>query len=173
MRGASDVDLALLLSFHSLCNKVYMYNEQQRACFHPEPGMVPWPIIFLAGRYSRKHIFQPPSVPKLHGIRKAMDDFGCKLKWRWCCKDMEELQYPIRVKRLEPAPYSGKLVDPELTAWILSMRNAVVRAATAAVNIHKGRMHKLSNMMPLISFALKLVKEQQLALVPKDKDGGY
>ena len=91
VRGASDVDLALLLSFHSLCNKVYMYNEELKACFHPEPGMVPWPIIFLAGRYSRKHIFKPPSVPKLHGIRKAMHHFGCKLKWRWCCKDVEGL----------------------------------------------------------------------------------
>ena len=48
-----------------------------------------------------------------------------------------------------------------------------MQAALAAVSVHKARMHKLSNMMPLISFALKLVKQHGLALVPTDKDGGY
>ena len=142
VRGASDVDLALLIRFHTVCNNVYMYDAQARSCFHPSWTDVPSPIIFLSGRYNRKHIFQPPSAPKRQRIKRAMEHFEAKLKWRWHFKDSPKSNFPVLVRREAATTYSGKVVDPELLPYISFMRREVVQAAMSAVRVRKGHMHR-------------------------------
>ena len=102
-----------------------------------------------------------------------MLNFERRLVWRWALKDKpkNEGQINIRIKsKDEVTAYFGQ-IDPVLQAWLSGLRSSILTAARRARAGHKRR--DFSNMLPLVNWALQLMKDRNLAARKTDKDGGF
>ena len=84
MKGASVQDWLWIHRFAELRKLVYLYLPELKSCVCPSGDYdIPWPIIFLLGRYNRKHLFMSRAVPKLQPIFESLREFENKMRWRW------------------------------------------------------------------------------------------
>ena len=56
LRDANAADILWLAQFDKLREKVLFYDHQCHTCFSAGPE-IPWPIIWLLGRFHKKHVF--------------------------------------------------------------------------------------------------------------------
>ena len=77
------MDVQLLMYEDKRVTRVYQLDMPMKEACYPNEQQVPWPITWLAARYSRKHILLPKGLPDVDLIGKAARKFGDKLKWRW------------------------------------------------------------------------------------------
>ena len=54
LRDANAADILWLAQFDKLREKVLFYDHQCHTCFSAGPE-IPWPIIWLLGRFHKKH----------------------------------------------------------------------------------------------------------------------
>ena len=54
------VDVLVLMNANQLYESLYVFNVENKEIIKPTPIEVPWPIAWLFGAHSRKHIaFEP------------------------------------------------------------------------------------------------------------------
>ena len=67
----------MVIEVDVLYSHVYIYDHASRCTHHPSQSdpRVPWPVVWLLGRYNRKHIFCGRRLPPMTFLRKSLQDF--------------------------------------------------------------------------------------------------
>merc|ERR1740129_2714198 len=64
-----------MLKLHSSANNLFVYDPYSVSVREPEKGEFPWPLTWLLRTPSRKHMFQPATVPNIAALRKQLRQF--------------------------------------------------------------------------------------------------
>ena len=175
MRGATLADYTWLLRMDILRSHVYVYDHELKSVRHPDKDadLVSWPIIWMLGRYNRKHTMVNQVLPSSDFVRNDVINFTLRQGWRWILQNALPNPPPaFQIKFKKNTPLINQIVDPALTCWSGALRHRMACAVQRARSFH--RYHRsYSNQLPVIRFARKLLAESGLVPVLTDKDGGY
>ena len=73
MRGSPGIEWEKLATFNSFTSHVYLYDLGSRS-IQSSCGL-PWPIRWLLGRFSRKHVFQNRQLPCMENLVSDLKNF--------------------------------------------------------------------------------------------------
>jgi len=95
-----------------------------------------------------------------------------RLKWRWYFRDNDGTKPLVNRKRVAtpaaPKVFNEERLPDELEAWCRLTSSRIVTAAQNAIS----RSPCAGNAIPLVRYALRLLKKSQWHLMKNDKDGG-
>ena len=171
MEGALPIDWFNMADFDRLYKQVYLYEMDSRSARHPDPGEVPWPIIYALSRYHAKHQFCSRKLPDIHKIGLQVQNFLHKVEWAWLFKDMNKARPSVSVKNVTTPACKSIDYTHHIRRWTTGMMEAIMTEA-ASVQSH-ARHTSHNNMIPLTKLGLKLLQEGPLQAIPTDKDGGF
>ena len=163
-------DLETLASFHQLGSRVSVYEPELKSVF-VNPQTIPWPIIWIAARFNKKHIVTSKRLPSLEPVHRCLRQAANKLKWAWVFRGEGHGGCYLRLRR-GITPLCPKVVDPEVSAWISSLHNTIVGACQRSLKKAKF-FRPCSNTIPLTSWGFRLMKQWGLCGVETDKQGGF
>ena len=170
--GANAADVALLIDGEARSGKCFEWDSERRAVYLAGDD-IPWPIVWLAARFSKKHVFTMTRRPSPEKVQAACDQFSRRMQWRWYFRNEDGLQPLVRRKRTPtpkaPLERNGEFLPGELQAWCSIIKSNLVRRAHLAVESRK----VVTNTIPLVISALKLLRVGKWHLMLNDKDGGY
>ena len=75
---------------------------------------IPWPIVFLPGRYNRNHLFMSRAIPKLQPLLDSLREFENKMRWRWYFRNEDSVSPLVRVRRRSVSLFRRAL---QLQSW--------------------------------------------------------
>ena len=78
----------------------------------------------------------------------------------------------IKVPKIHKTPSCLKVVDPAADAWLGLLRKGILAAAAKARKLAQ-RNPTYSNLIPLVPWGMRLLKESGLLAIPTDTDAGY
>lgn len=82
---------------------------------HVRDCKVPWPIVWVLARFSRKHIFSSRKLPPPEWMCSAMQDFGQRIRWKWFFRNSSAPKPSIVFRSTS---HCGHVVDPGLVFWL-------------------------------------------------------
>lgn len=181
MRHATARDWLWIERFSAVQKQVYIFLPDNRECAHPVGDYrLPWPIVYLLGRYHRKHLFMSRAVPKLRSLGDAVTEFENKLRWKWSFRKSEVAKPSILVKSRTTPKFIGGSMEPmeqvakmHLEAVLRNLRAQVMEQGEQLVAKARASKRTWCNTPPLVSVALKLMKDLDITALPTDKDGGF
>ena len=184
LRGSSKDDLMALAKPGPLFNLLLHYDPLDASCYPigPDSGF-PWPLVFLAGRWHRKHLLPNRALPKLSHVRDAVHQFANKVKWKSVLEDAAQKKPSIMVKSRRTPDYVArrplnddqpmKQLQPEVTAWASRVSGMLIKAASDARDRARSCGLSYGSRPKLVDFAISCLRSREWRLLPNDKDGGY
>jgi len=177
--GCSSTDLAFLINWRELLSRVYIFDDTTKSVRHPrhdllaEDGVL-WPVVWLLGRHSKKHIFNSSKVPTLRGVHEAVRDFINRVKWRWSLRESAVPDWKGSGKISKKSPPFVDRVSDELDQWTVKLKQGFMEQADRRRQILiSGKNRTWSNLSKLVVFATKLLRSSDWIPVVSDKDGGF
>ena len=171
MGGAEAADWELVLNSESMSSRVLMLDYDMKECIHAPVDVIPWPIMFVAARYSLKHLLTGRQKPSAQVMTKFTTNFTNRVLWHWSLQDEECALAPLRLKhRNDVLSYSGKIPPPGLLAWCRTFRRKTTETAEYAAWNDKTMW---CNTLPLVPFAARILRQSNVCLLPNGKDGGW
>ena len=169
-KGASISDIAWLADFDHLSSLVRRFDPATKSVLPVMDGEVPWPIVYLLGRFHGKHRWVSGNLPKIDRLLSAFNNNKNRLKWKWFFRH-DNTPMPIRFRSRQVAPCTA-VMPGEVAWWLGHTHDALHAGAREALARAKHQRRAWSNSFPLIRSAFKLMKNQWCAL-PADKEPGY
>ena len=128
-------------------------------------------LIWLLGRYNRKHISCPNVLPRLDKIIPYVKQLRHRIAWKWLLRGKQSSPcLPcIRGMGVAPCPFP---IDAALDAWSCRAGKMIIDACRHAINKHSND-RCFATMNKITIFALKYLQRCAVAVIPCDKDGGY
>ena len=157
--------------FNRLKPDVYWFNAKNKSTCPVSLQTVPWTVIWLLSRYHKKHIFVNNQLPKPNAQREAMKTNFHRMSWRlfFFNKPKSDRQLPIKFKRFRPIVPFSKPLDMHLRAWQDIFLNRIM----SDLRLSKASRVQFSNTPKFVALAFACLREQQLAVMPTDKDQGF
>ena len=164
-------DLLWLLHFERLAEHVFWYHPDMKATYKSSVDLIPWPLIWLLGRYNRKHISCPKILPRIDRVIPYITQVRHRLAWKWLLRSQQSspLLPPIKGVGIPPCPVP---VDAALEAWSSRAGKMIIDACRHAVSKHTID-RCFATMNSITTFALRFLQRCKVAVIPCDKDGGY
>jgi hypothetical protein len=173
MRGASAEDWLPLFQPQLMECKVYEFDYNDKACYHPVCGDVPWPIIFLASKYARKYILTRRQLPDPVDVSTFATQFGRLTERQWAREAGQRPSVCLKGSKWRSnVSECNSIIPPEVRAWVRLARARIAGAAKRAVDA-RGHGMAWCNTPPIIGFAMRLLRKSEWALMMTDKDGGW
>ena len=152
MKGASVRDWWWIRNFDLLSEKLAVYNYESKTLTSVQECKIPWPIVWVCTRYSRKHIFAKRKLPDLRWMHEELNQFCDKMKWRWIFRHDPSPQPSVKLS-LNSRCFTP--VDAGLQFWLDNFCRRMV--CTAWFGLKKLKWHKdwWSNVTPLVRLGLQ------------------
>jgi hypothetical protein len=158
-----------LFNFHLIQENIYAYDPETKSVRPVSPEEFPWPIIFIAGRFHKKHRFLRSSNVPMVKLSEATMKFSNKIKWQAIFKGRPFIKFPFKaVKRKQTTPFFGSNLPQEATTWLGEVQSRILKAV-----LHPHNKPVMSKMSRLSHFCLNVLQHSGYTLVQNDKDGGY
>ena len=168
--GASSEDLLWLGNFQKLRDKVRVFDVNTSSII--EAGhSIPWPVIWLLGRYSRKYIFANAKMPDSNWIHGNIQSFRNKMLWRWVFRKDHSQKPPIRVSASTPA--CSEIVAPEMKAWVSHVAGSMLNAVDRVRRSSRWMARPKSAMLPVTRLGLRILRDKKIVATPCDKEPGF
>jgi len=136
----------------------------------PADDSVPWPLVWLLARFSRKHVFVGRRLPDLSHYRQAIVAREKKVRWHWFFR--AGTSGPASVRLRGPTASFPGLADPALEALLGRVRSAILGAIKS--KIVSARTHRSwSRMLPLTRLAFRCIRQPGFCIFPNDKEFRY
>ena len=171
LKGASLADLNWMLQFESVAEHCHVYNHDSKTIQSPGSMGIPWTVVWLLGRFHRKHILCNSNLPDIQLVARELRQFQHRVKWRWLLRNNDHKRLLRRVKKT-PAVPCNELVDPALSCWLGHLNRVILRAVKQARENHR-HDRGFSNVTPLTKLCLKHLRESEWRAVANDKEGGF
>ena len=168
MRNSSLEDWHYLLNLEKLREHCVLYDMGQRSC-SPANEHFPWPLIYLAGRFNKKHILALGGTPKRLELNNRLNNFAKSQRWKWVLRKTPA-RFPSIRYRTAPT-YCGEKVAKEINSFLCQLSKQVHSAAKRSCSL--ARLRNATNCTGLIKFAMALCGKLKITLVPADKGGGW
>ena len=114
----SAVDIIKFGKFKDIRNAVYVLSDCGTKVTTPQNNSIPWPILWLLGRYNTKHRLSDGSLPPIRHIKSKLDHFANKVRWMWHYRnnEMDPVLKKLKtaIKQKTKPPYCRELIPPEL-----------------------------------------------------------
>jgi hypothetical protein len=167
LRDASPSDVEHLLRLDQFDHRLYDFATKSIL----DAGALPWPILWLASRFNKKHALCSRKPPAADTCNAAFEQFARKLRWRYVHRNddqdpTEKLSW--RVKGVPTPECNSVLVAPELNCWLEVVRSTVL----TEVNSIRVSCRDFANTTSLFKFACTIIKEYGFSLVSNDKEPG-
>ena len=173
VKDISVSDLASLVNFGFVADKVKKYIGATREVVPLDSSdfaKLGWPLVWLLGRYSNKHIFLTRRAPNIVALAKQMRDFEQRVYWRWVFRKDPGSQPQFRVKGPIQRCYAA--VPPELRAWCARLRSSVIGAAgRARAAARFNPVHV--NASAIDRAGLRLLRASRFQISKSDKEPGF
>ena len=163
----ADWNSLLDVGSNSWC--VFWYEYSTRTVV--DGSCIPWPIRWLLGAHHHKHIFATSKLPNLYSLRKELNDFCHKVRWQWKLRNEAGRRRTVKVPNTGVVPCNAT-VPPELSAWLANLSNSVIAEARRGCS-RASACRSVSNRIPLVGFALKLLRSRGWVAVKNDKEPGF
>ena len=170
MKGASVRDWWWIKNFDLLSEKLAIYNRESKTLSSVHEYKIPWPIVWVCTRYSRKHIFAKRKLPDLRWMHEELNQFCDKMKWRWIFRHDPSPQPSVRFSLNSRC---STPVDAGLQFWLDNFRRRMVCTACSGLKKLKWQKDCWSNVTPLVRLGFKMLKSSQWKPLPTDKTGSY
>ncbi len=180
LAGCTEADIAYLFSEETAA--VYYFDQPSRTAYmQGYGGCIPWPIVWMLSRHSKKFRFSSMQKPNIDGIMQGIRDWGEKVKWRWSLRNSTQEQNSIRRRVVGTGRPTRVCSDPkvpmDLKAWIGTLGRFLgdpCRAALRNAPVDElGMKLAWHNTSQLLKVATSFLKHSGLAAFPTDKDGGF
>ena len=171
LKGASLADLNWMLQFESVAEHCHVYNHDSKTIQSPGSMGIPWTVVWLLGRFHRKHSLCNSKLPDEQLVARELRQFQHRVKWRWLLRNNDQKRLLRRVKKT-PAVPCNELVDPALSCWLGHLNRVILRAVKQARENHR-HDRGFSNVTPLTKLCLKHLRESEWRAVANDKEGGF
>ena len=168
LEGCSEVDLHWLANFDVIANKILIYDLDEKSTCEAS-GAVPWPVLWVLGRYSRKHIWCGKNEPSLAKISQELRQFADKLKWLWHFRHMPSARPPVRIKT--HCPFTAGVVDSGLQWWLDDLQRQLVGALEHQVR--QSKVQGWSNKNGIVKLGLRQLAASEFTPAKTDKTGSY
>ncbi|CAE7466663.1 unnamed protein product [Symbiodinium sp. CCMP2592] len=123
------------------------------------------------GWYHKKHILCTKVLPRIDHVVQDLNHWGNRLKWQWYHRADSGSRPSITV-RYRKLPTCDHLIAPEVEWMVRNMRECVLSEYQKAISrVRYNRSY--TNVLPLTSWGLRLLRQSGLKAIPNDKDGGY
>ena len=171
IEDASWRDLMFLSDPVALYESSLVFLEDN-SVYLPNRSVIPWPALFVASRYNKKHRLPMPFRPKVNVLTDFLQQFGNRIAWRNTLSAEASRIQPLSFKRRQHArtPPCNRTIDPELTAWLSHLKSRVMFAAKSALARARSIGTIGGNRPALVDFGLDWIRNSQWQLVPADKD---
>ena len=159
----------------TICGDRYILHlPDDRSCVQPigVHGNLPWPVIYVLGRYHKKHLFFSCSLPRVRRVADAMGEFENQLRWKWVYRCDINAVPSVRV-RANRRFRCCQLVDPSLQAFLGQMRRKVLSACEKGICQARCMPRSFCNALPVLRCALVTMKRLGITALLNDKDGGF
>jgi hypothetical protein len=153
-----------------MAGAVKIYNHSEHVV-HPSTDDTPWPIVWVLGRYSSRHIFVNKREPDSDLFHSEINNFINKQKWKHHLHDqVDDVVLPFRVPR-GPTPPCTVPRHPLLQSWFVGFQKCMSEGFQHAKRVSKSR--SFSNLLPITKLGFRLLKQLGLVAVKNDKDYGF
>ena len=162
----TSADLEWLLRFRELEAKVSVWSAADRAVFDCS-GEVPWFVVWLLGRFHRKHIFYSRSRMQAGHVHREVRRVVDRIKWRWLYRHSNE---PVlqRMPRITSVPCTA-VVDGALQAWLARLQSCILADAAKA----QSASCRQPRPDPISRLAWRWLRANPWEAVPADKEAGF
>ena len=168
LHGANMLDIMAISQIVSMHRQIYLLDSAQRTLRSPLLGEIPWPVIWLLTRHHRKHIWILRRKPCLDAFLSDLQQNERRWGWHFAkLKPSPGLWFKIPRAQVTAAPPPDA---PELRAWLASLRRNLTVAARHAIMKHSSQVR---SSIPLVKYALQLLRTARLVPVPNDKEPGF
>ena len=157
--------------FDKLCDMVRIYDHDEKCIIPIGYGDLKCRVVWTLSRYHPKHIWTSRRLPQLHSLKRAINQFTDRIKWRWFLRYEDLPPCDYRAKGLPVAP-CNELVDAGLAAWLSGLQRAMIEGALLALKRARANRNRWSNMLPVTRLGLQLLRGNATA-VKADKENGY
>ena len=115
MQDMTLEDAYYMNHFHDLEQRIEVFSPETSSMLHVRDCKVPWPIVWVLARFSRKHIFSSRKLPPPEWMRSAMQDFGQRIRWKWVFRNSSAPKPSIVFRSTS---HCGHVVDPGFVFWL-------------------------------------------------------
>ena len=171
MGNASFLDWCWLADYDRRKSLLLEFNYEK--CSVHAAQEVPWPIVWLLSRYSRRFIFVAGKIPKAVDYVKDLTLFGKKIAWRWVFRNEAGSTRLVKNKYKKEMQWPDACIAPEIDLITGAVRTAVLDAVRKANAIANVRKTSRSNRPPVVRVAERLLSSMAVTPVANDKDSGY
>ena len=172
LSGISIGEFMTLLKVLESPLPLYIYDAVNKCSVQPLASQVPWPLVYLLCCHHRKHVFNLWLTPPLSTIGSALRTWGDKLRWLIALRDNVDVDSPYNLSRVKVkgATPMGPPAPPNFERFIDAVQTAAFDRACSARS--SARIHKWSNVSPIIKLGLSCLRHGRWGSLPTDKDGG-
>eukprot|EP00973_Karenia_brevis_P086840 12043907-Karenia_brevis.AAC.1 len=165
-------DVGCLLSMDVLRNNVFVYSHALNSVHRPSKSELPWPVVFVCARYSKKHIFSQ-FLPSKSQMGAAINDLTQKIKWASVLRNGEPPWWFRHRGSKHVKTCDHWLVPPEVKAMTSILESKLHDASFLALKKEFGGAKSRCNMPNCVKYALAWLQGSSKCAVPTDKDGGF
>ena len=164
-------EIASLLHFDRFQRVVQVYDPVAKSCYTPSLEELPWPITWLLGRHSPKHITVSKALPSYKSLASDLDCFQNRMRWR-CVYRNSTHKNSILIRYPRAVPPCDEPVPDDLNFWLTRFRSKVLGEFQREMRSQHG-IRKFTNQSPLFKWAWSLLRRGDWLPLKKDKDGGF
>ena len=162
-------DIISLLDYKKTLARVAMYCPETKTTY--APSNLPWPVLWLVGRYNPKHILQRSREPRIASLLADVDTIVNKIHWRWALKDDQIISSKYRV-RSKATPRCYEQFPPAMLAHWMSLFKKEIGQSIENACKRANALPYRGNCSELHRIAVRHFAYHKLAVVKNDKDGG-
>jgi len=159
-------DLAALLKVDDLCSHLKIFDFDTRTT--SDAVGLPWPIIWLLARAHPKHIYLG-KAPTSETVANRVQNFLRKIRWRIALRD-DSFVPPFKVSKPKITSPCWMPTPPHATLWSALFGWAFMKHVSTP--LAKLKAYNTSCTPRMVKWAMQVLKRQNLAVLPSDKDGG-
>lgn len=133
---------------------------------------VPWPVQWLCCKFNRKHILHTKKSVSIEAIVDHVSNWEDKLRWRVALRGnpSSTLLVKNKMKNMPLNKLAADRRDPGLETFFSHTRRAIIKLWKNAMTRHSTFC---IGSVPLVYWAMEIVRERRWHLVPNDKEPGW
>ena len=161
-------DMAWLLSHQDRRKRVQTFSFETLSL--NDSSSVPWPIVYVLARFSKKYIFFTGALPKTQMLSRDLVNFDAKQRFK------HTLRHSDRPRPDYKVPGPDLMLDPEaapeIKLWTANIKNTIMDTVSYCRETASSAP-KFRNQIPLVKLGLKLIRDGEWVPIQNDKDSAY
>ena len=164
-------EFRILLTCGKDVNKVYAFDHISRSVFVPSD--LPWPLEYLLGYHSPKHVLQNQKRVSLRTVGRALHDWEHRLRWKLVFSNhTPDVWQFLKRRSCNIAPCDIRLPS-SVDNFCHDVRQTFYKEVLKARGKFRNHRYNFSNMYGVVRLALRLLDDGPFKAIRTDKDGGF